>query len=137
VEELGQDIAGEGADNEIHQLARRIAEAQIDLRRVRDARHEFLSTQLNDPYYDSPANMRAKAVLLGKLLGPNAPDISMTALTKFVTATPQGSNKFALILCQEAKRLRLMDRYERRALSRRKFAIRDFDAARRISHEVS
>jgi hypothetical protein len=51
-------------------------------------------------------------------------------VTNFVTLTPQGPDKFALILCQDAKRLRLMDRYEQRALLRRKFAIRAFDAAR-------
>jgi hypothetical protein len=49
-------------------------------------------------------------------------------VTNFVTLTPQGPDKFALILYQEAKRLRLMDRYEQRALLRR--TIRAFDAAR-------
>jgi hypothetical protein len=71
--------------------------------------------------------MRAKAGVISRLLRPTAPDIPMAALTKFVTSTPRG--KLALILSQEAKQLLLMDRYERRALSRRKFAIRDFDAA--------
>jgi hypothetical protein len=52
----------------------------------------------------------------------------MEALAKFVTSTPQGPRKFATILLQEAKQLLAMDRYERRALSRRKFAIRAFDA---------
>ena len=56
--------------------------------------------------------------------------MSMEALVKFVTSTPQGPDKFATILSQEAKQLLAMDRYERRALSRRKFAIRAFDAAR-------
>jgi hypothetical protein len=53
----------------------------------------------------------------------------MEALEKFLTATPQGPHKFATILSEEAKLL-AMDRYERRALSRRKFAIRTFDEAR-------
>ena len=44
---------------------------------------------------------------------------------------PQGTDKFATVLLQEAKRLHAMDRYERRALSRRKFAIRALDAERR------
>ena len=37
VEALACEIAGAGATPEIHELARRIAEAQIDLRRVRRA----------------------------------------------------------------------------------------------------
>ena len=43
---------------------------------------------------------------------------------------PQGAEKFAHILSDLAPKLVAIDRYERRALSRRKFAIRDFDAAR-------
>ena len=54
----------------------------------------------------------------------------MAALTKFLTSTPQGPDKFAIILSQEAKQLLAMDRYERRALFRRKIAIRAFDEAR-------
>jgi len=72
-----------------------------------------------------------KLKVIGRLLGAEAPDMSMEELERFVTSTPQGPQKFATILSQEAKQLLAMDRYERRALSRRKFAIRAFDAARR------
>ncbi len=41
VDVLASEIAGAGATPEIHELARRIAEAQIDLRRVRSARHDL------------------------------------------------------------------------------------------------
>jgi hypothetical protein len=51
-------------------------------------------------------------------------------LTKFLTSTPQGPQKFATILSEDAKRLLAMDRYERRALLRRKIAIQLFDEAK-------
>ena len=53
VETLAREIAGTGANAETQELARQVAEAQIDLRRVRYARHQFLSDALSDPYYDS------------------------------------------------------------------------------------
>ena len=112
----------------ILQIARRIAEAQIDLLRVRDARLQFLSDKLREPYYESRASRRMKVSMLCKLLGHD-PDIPAEMVAPFMTATPQGPEKFSLILLQEIKQLRAFDRYERRALSRRKFAIRDLDGA--------
>ena len=116
-----REIAGKNANSEILVLARRVAEAQIDLRRVRDARHRLLSQSLSDPYYNSLTNLREKMTVL------------RPALNQYLTRTPQGPQKMALILCQEVRQLSAMDRYERRALSRRKFAIRAFDLAKLLN----
>jgi hypothetical protein len=131
VEALAREIAGSGANAAIQELARRVAEAQIDLRRVRHARHQFLADTLSQEYYSS-TKMRMKLKILRALLRPNPPDISTEAL-EFATSDSslQGPDKLATILLEEAKKLLAMDRYERRALSRRKFAVRAFDEARR------
>jgi hypothetical protein len=111
-------------------LARRIAQAQFDVRRVRLARHGLLTTNFADPRYRTRKGLMTRIRMLGKagdllLRGiPVPPDMA-----RAIHERPQGAEKMAVILADFSKELAAMDRYERRALSRRKRAIRAYDDA--------
>jgi hypothetical protein len=122
---LAREIAGTDPQPEIRELASRIAEAQIDLRRVRHERYEILSKSLSDTDCESESMQQKK----WRPVRPNTP--MSDDVVEFLHSKPEGPHKFATILADKARQLLALDRYERRALSRRKFAIRAFDTARR------
>lgn len=128
VSALAREIAGPDAEAEIQELARRVAEAEIDLRRVRYARHQLLSSALSDPEYESEARDREKFALVRRCARADGPFTPMPYdVVKFLYSKPEGPFKLAMIVSDKARQLLAIDRYERRARSRRKFAIRSYN----------
>ena len=138
IESLALKIACEGAPPHVVELARSIASVQIDLARIRWAQHELLSREIDDPEFRPKAfDKKASYVVreLSRLMRVYGPAVVVPQpLAQFAEHVlhwkPQGAEKLVHIVSDLAPKLGALDRYERRALSRRKFAIRALDTAR-------
>jgi hypothetical protein len=137
VEGMAHEICGSDADAETLEWARRIGEAQVDLNRVRITRRQLITRLFVDPGFQ-PTQVRrqqlrfAKMVLGGKR--SRTLPIDVDELGHVLSPKPlEGEEKLAIILEENISEFATLDRYERRALSRRKAAIRNFDAARTLA----
>jgi hypothetical protein len=127
---LAQQIAGTEAGPEREELARRIAEAYVDLRRTRGLRHELICRALSDPDYDSRKNRNKKVTTALRVIRrcSRCEDIAEEDV-KFLSSKLPEPDRFATVFAEIARWFPALDRYERRALSRLNRAIRDFDVS--------
>jgi hypothetical protein len=122
----------DAADRKFARIARRIAEAQVDLLRVRRARHNLISWAFANPHFRPGKGLHAWIRQLAKASELLKRGVALPPdMRAAIEVKPQGAEKLALILSDASAELARMDRYERRALWRRKFAIREFDAVLR------
>ena len=131
IEVLARRIAGADAPSEIKEHARRLAEANMEVRRVRSLRLDSVSRALADPKYDTRANWNKKVAVALRIArkcaqGEQIPEDEL----KLLDSKLEGPDKLVAILREVVRELPAFERYERRALSRRKQAMRDLDAAR-------
>jgi hypothetical protein len=132
-EAIALRIAGPNAEPEALGWARRIGEAQVDINRVRALRSEMISNILSRPHYGSRSEVMRGVRLIRRLLsrkrntdGP----FDMETLESMLPQPLEGDDKLARILVEGVDEFSRLDRYERRAFSRRKTAIRNFDVCR-------
>ena len=132
-EQLAHRMVGEEASLALLGPARRAAEAQTDLTRIRKARRDLFVQKLADPHYTPKISAAAAKQRLGLLSRiERLPDsLARSKLLRPLINEPQGPEKLMAIVSEISNEYAALDRYERRALSRRKFAIRELDALRR------
>ena len=131
VSDLAQAIAGDTRDPVKFGLALIIAEAQFEVTRARQARWDLAKTPV-DPYDLDLEKLRKDAPKALSEVDPVFTDRWVTAAIRlsspnFLTA----EDLLPETLLERAAQFRKIDRYERRALSRRKKAIRRFDVYQR------
>src|SRR5262249_54487756 len=133
-----RELAGPAAGPELQSRAREAAAAHIDVDRVRRMRHRLMLQHLADPV-PIPTTSRAARQHVRDLIELDerwSQDLYIPWRLRGITQIPQGAERFTLMISNLARRLAALERYERRATSRRKRAFRNLVSAQRKSKGI-
>jgi enoyl-CoA hydratase/carnithine racemase len=130
IDAFARRLIGEDTNPGRLERARRIAEAQIDLRRIRDYRQRLIAADFAATKTYSTEEYERFMKMVYRILRAGDPGpVRHYRLVRLLTEEPLvGAAKLAAILIDRSAELRTLERYERRAWSRRTSAIRAFDA---------
>ncbi len=137
IESLARAIAGGGTSGPRLDLARAIAVAQADLRRIRQVRLQLLERHLKRGDYLEDKQLSAVVVKAMKR-SHSFEDFLSRARRMRPKIQPSGPDNTAAVLADFSAELEVIDRYERRATSRLLSALAKFDlfGEERSSHVV-
>jgi hypothetical protein len=130
IDAFARRLIGKETDPGRLELARRIAEAQIDLRRIRDYRQRLIAADFAATKTYSTEEYKRFMKMVYRMLRAGDPGpVRHYRLVRLITEEPLvGTAKLVAIFIDRSAELTRLERYERRAWSRRTSAIRAFDA---------
>ncbi len=110
LEALARRLCGEDRDPRLMELARRVAEAQIDLRRVRAYRQSLIQRALTDQGFQTKATKRAQFNLAAAILRDPFNHLPEDVEQAMHPPPVKGPEKLALIVADYARRLAALAR---------------------------
>jgi hypothetical protein len=139
VKKLARELACRES-GELYQVACQIAEAHIDLNRVRRVRHQIMSRALGDPFFDSDRIQKVGSRITRRyytsLRHKKLMTLTAMAIRLWDRFGAPESEKEPIAVSELAGQLQAISRFERRARYRRTRAIRAYDALLQTSAEI-